>query len=351
MSGLLKLLNSILGILAVVACLATVGIIAYSLTHPNMGGNVPTQAAAETPSDSSGDGEGQSDAIASPGESGMDLSGHVHDYKETVDLQPTCMSSGRFKYICSCGDYYFVDEPTIGHTAGDWETATQATSTKEGLKVKKCIYCDEIMAQETIPKAGAPTADGTHIHEYVATIESEPTCTVAGIRKYLCSCGSFYKENIHANGHLAGDWVIVKEATASETGVRQRICNVCHTLIDSRTIPTLPPTPTPSTSPLPSGATATPTATPSPTAAPTVTPHAHNFTWYVYKEATCTEKGIRTGNCFCGAEESQPIDPDPNNHKYSVTIIKPTATQKGYTLHICSRCGHSYTDNEIPATG
>ncbi len=339
MSGILKVLNLLLGILAVVVCLATVGIILYASLHPNMGTNVSLTAATEAPADET-PAEEQTAAPASPAESGI-AAGHVHNYKETVDIQATCMSSGRMKFICECGDCYYKEIATVGHVTDDWETVTKATETKDGLRVKKCIYCDELIAQEIIPATGSGTGGNTdgHVHEYTAAVESEPTCTVAGIKKYTCSCGSFYRENISAIGHLAGDWVIIKEATTTETGLQQKICNVCYTLIDSRGIAKLP---IPSATPLPSGA--TPTPTPTPTATPTATPHTHNFVYYEYKPATCVEKGIQTGNCFCGAEDIKPIDVNKDNHNFAITVVKPTATQKGYTQYVCTRCGYSYTE-------
>ncbi len=39
-----------------------------------------------------------------------------------------------------------------------------------------------------------------------------------------------------------------------------------------------------------------------------------------------------------------------HTHNYKTTVVKPTCTENGYTLHKCS-CGDSYTDSEIPATG
>ena len=39
-----------------------------------------------------------------------------------------------------------------------------------------------------------------------------------------------------------------------------------------------------------------------------------------------------------------------HTHSYKTTVVKPTCTEDGYTLHKCS-CGDSYTDNEVPATG
>ncbi|MFR5039595.1 MAG: fibronectin type III domain-containing protein [[Eubacterium] siraeum] len=36
-------------------------------------------------------------------------------------------------------------------------------------------------------------------------------------------------------------------------------------------------------------------------------------------------------------------------HEYESTIVKPTFTEKGYTLHKCTKCGYSYKDNYTPA--
>ena len=36
-------------------------------------------------------------------------------------------------------------------------------------------------------------------------------------------------------------------------------------------------------------------------------------------------------------------------HEYESTIVKPTFTEKGYTLHTCTKCGYSYKDNYTPA--
>ncbi len=39
-----------------------------------------------------------------------------------------------------------------------------------------------------------------------------------------------------------------------------------------------------------------------------------------------------------------------HKHSYKTTVVKPTCTEDGYTLHKCS-CGDSYKDNEVPAIG
>ncbi len=335
MGGIFKVLNSIMGILAIVVCLAVTGVIVFSSLNPNMGGSSPLAASTRNPEESA-----SPEVTASPGETPTVTPGHVHDYKESVDLQASCLAGGRQKFECECDDFYFVETAAVGHKADDWEITVPATATREGLRVQKCIFCDEILASEVIPVTGSSSAPAAtpHFHRYIPSIESEPTCTVAGIRRFSCSCGSYYRENIPANGHLAGAWTVVTNATSTQTGVQQRICTVCHTMIDSQTIPVLQGSPTPTASPLPSGSTPRPSATPS--ATPSPTPHSHNFVWYVYKPATCTDQGIMTGNCSCGEEEHKPIDIDPNNHQFSIAnYIPATDTSEGYTQYICERCG------------
>lgn len=168
MSGLLKVLTGILGVMAVVACLATVGIIGYSMTGAGSQKNtektslepveqvqasaVPTQMPEEeTPSQSP-------EPLQTPRPIGN--TDHVHDYEETLVKRATCYSAGRIKYSCECGDEYYVDIMSTGHVAGDWEITRVPTSERDGIRVQKCIYCDDIVAQENIAFVDETNKDG-----------------------------------------------------------------------------------------------------------------------------------------------------------------------------------------------
>ena len=62
--------------------------------------------------------------------------------------------------------------------------------------------------------------------------------------------------------------------------------------------------------------------------------------------ATCTKTGLTEGkHCsVCNAViKTQTVVP-AKGHKYVDTVVKPTYTAKGYTLHKCSVCGTSYKD-------
>ena len=70
--------------------------------------------------------------------------------------------------------------------------------------------------------------------------------------------------------------------------------------------------------------------------------------WKITEKATCTTTGTKTRACtVCGKVETVTIA--KTAHKYVNTVVKPTETAQGYTLHTCTKCGYSYKDNYTPA--
>ncbi len=102
----------------------------------------------------------------------------------------------------------------------------KATCNTTGLSYEQCSICGEKKAgsEKTIP------ATGYHIYINVTTIE--PTCGASGQQCEKCSvCGAIKEgsqSTIPATGmHRFGEWKIVKQATATEEGSKQRTCFVC----------------------------------------------------------------------------------------------------------------------------
>ena len=94
--------------------------------------------------------------------------------------------------------------------------------------------------------------NGTHNHSYGAwNTVTAATCTSAGSRKRVCSCGDTQTETIPATGHTPGDWIIDREAQIGVAGSKHRECTVCHTMLETETIPSLekPVTPPDETAP------------------------------------------------------------------------------------------------------
>lgn len=109
--------------------------------------------------------------------------------------------------------------------------------------------------------------------------------------------------------HTVSEWTTVKKPTCTETGTKTGLCADCGYEVTEE-IPAL----------------------------------GHSFgEWTVTKAATCTEKGEETRTCAaCGEKETREIP--TVEHSYKDTVVAPTATEKGYTEHVCTVCGHSYKD-------
>lgn len=373
MNGFMKVLTSILGVMAVLACLGTVAIIGYSFVNAGKSdgnGNGPkTEAYVSATQDTVGNTQSGEVPTASPEADGEKAPvplrfdpTHVHDYQPTVIKKATCYESGLIRYECVCGDYYEVDQLSTGHLPDEWVVVKEPTNNSDGLKERRCIYCNEVVGSEVIPansdKNGTNDVDDNgvpvpkHEHMYVSTVEREPTCTLAGLRKRTCSCGSFYTETIPAVGHVAEDWKTAEEPTATSYGTSQRVCSVCGALLDTKVLPLASPTPGASASPsATASASATPkeSGSPKPSSSPTPspTPHVHNYSNYVVTPANCTQKGVRSYICTCGSSYAESIELDLNNHSFEATFVAPTETQQGYTVYTCTRCNYSYMDNYI----
>ena len=111
--------------------------------------------------------------------------------------------------------------------------------------------------------------------------------------------------------HKFGEWTITEEASCTKDGEKVRVCSLCNKT-ETETIP--------------------------------ATGHTEVIDKAV--AATCTKTGLTEGkhcsvcNAVIKAQETVPA----KGHKYVDTVVKPTYTAKGYTLHKCSVCGESYKD-------
>ena len=111
--------------------------------------------------------------------------------------------------------------------------------------------------------------------------------------------------------HKFGEWTITEEASCTKDGEKVRVCSLCNKT-ETETIPAT----------------------------------GHTEVTDKAVAATCTKTGLTEGkhcsvcNVVIKAQEVVPA----KGHKYVDTVVKPTYTAKGYTLHKCSVCGTSYKD-------
>lgn len=74
-------------------------------------------------------------------------------------------------------------------------------------------------------------------------------------------------------------------------------------------------------------------------------PHTHSYSSTVTKNPTCVVEGVRTYSCSCGNSYTGTIQ--AKGHTYVNSVVEPTYTTKGYTLHRCIACGSSYSDTYV----
>ncbi len=69
----------------------------------------------------------------------------------------------------------------------------------------------------------------SHVHNFISEITEYPTCTIAGVKTFTCSCGSRYTETIEALGHKWNDGSITMHPTCTTSGEKTFVCKVCYT--------------------------------------------------------------------------------------------------------------------------
>lgn len=73
--------------------------------------------------------------------------------------------------------------------------------------------------------------------------------------------------------------------------------------------------------------------------------HTHSYSSSITKQPTCTQQGVKTFRCSCGASYTEAVS--AKGHQYVNKTVAPTLTEKGYTSHTCSACKNSYNDNYV----
>ncbi len=232
---------------------------------------------------------------------------HVHDFEIFIKAA-TCTEGGYTEYKCSCGESYRDSEVAAKeHSFGPWQVKKEATEQEAGSMEHACSNCG-VTEQKTIDKL-------VHTHRYMVEVV-KPTCTEKGYTLHICACGHQYTDNeVASTGHHHEIQVIAPTCTTQ--GYTLHICACGNRYVDKIQFST-----------------------------------GHDWSeWTVTKEATTEEKGQMERICqSCKAEEQKEIEKLVHTHSYTVEVVAPTCTEKGYTIHTCA-CGDSYRDSEVAAKG
>lgn len=113
-----------------------------------------------------------------------------------------------------------------------------------GLKFALC--CVFAICLISFSRIGTKAIEGEnqeeqeHVHTEETLEEKQATCTEDGLTEgKKCSvCGEILQaqEVIAALGHEYGEWVVVKEATETENGLKEKVCSKCNDKIEEEII-------------------------------------------------------------------------------------------------------------------
>ena len=242
-----------------------------------------------------------------------------HQYKE-VTTPATCKDAGSVDKVCErCNDKQHVkDLPATGEHQWDEGVITkEPTATETGIKTFTCSVCQTIKTED-IAKV--------HVHDYtrLGEIVEGPYCETEGKRWMYCSyegCNERVLKPVPAIGYH--DWdtehtECLKKATCTEKGTMLMHCkrDASHTMT-----------------------------------------YSYGGTGHIWDEGVITtqpthdEYGVKTLHCKnCDATKTEKVL--PTKYTFTVTVVQPTCTEDGYTMHKCNEDdSFSYKDNIVHATG
>ena len=244
------------------------------------------------------------------------------------------------------------EKPQHVHAFGDWQVKKPATCEKTGLEERFCTDTDCNKKEiRKIPALG---------HDLKETVITEPTCGTAGSKEITCSrCDFKDTKEIPATGnHAYGDWVIVKEATCTEEGLRTQTCANCGD-VKKEVLPKVDHTwnegevsKQPTCTEAGERTFTCTVCQETKTEVITATGHAWSD-WEVKTPATCETEGQEERHCTnegCTEVEFKVIP--ALGHDLKEAIVKePTCGETGLKNVTCSRCDYKEENVEIPATG
>ncbi len=143
-------------------------------------------------------------------------------------------------------------------------------------------------------------------HNFTDTVTREPNCYKEGVVRHTCgTCGYEYEEKTKPLGHKFWD-------KAQADGNVLRTCGECKLSFVTK--------------------------------GTTQYKCKHKYEKTVLQKENCVQDGA-IHYCCSICEDSYTETTPALGHKYVDTVVPPTDTQLGYTLHVCSVCGEQYIDN------
>ena len=148
-----------------------------------------------------------------------------HTEVKDAAVEATCTSTGKTEgsHCSVCGTVIKAQTEIAkkAHTYGSWKVVKSVTCTVDGSKERSCTECGKKETQ-AIAETG---------HTEVKDAAVEATCTSTGKTEgsHCSVCGTVIKAQteIAKKAHTYGSWKVVKSATCTVDGSKERSCTEC----------------------------------------------------------------------------------------------------------------------------
>ena len=146
------------------------------------------------------------------------------------EIPATCTAEGSYDEVIYCSvcheELSRITKTTekIPHSYGNWIVTIESNCIEEGSREKVCAVCGDKITESI------PVSD--HLWNEFYTTDRIPTCAEEGIESIHCLVCSAIKEGSErtvakTEDHRYGDWITVREPSYTETGLKERNCEVC----------------------------------------------------------------------------------------------------------------------------
>lgn len=263
-----------------------------------------------------------------------------HEWDEgVITLPATCIAEGTLTFSCSvCGATREEAISMVPHSEAII-VGTPATCTEDGLTDGvQCSVCGTILeAQEIIPALGHKFGEWTLIQE--------ATCSEPGIEQRVCENDSTHVETrtVEQEGHQFGPWI------PYDNGQHQRICtsNENHVEFDDHIWGEGVVTKESSCSEYGILTYTCPVCGATKTDAIPKTEHIYDDGTETLAP-TCLEYGVKTFHCLnCDQTVEEAIEKAPHNWDEGNITLPPTCTEEGVVTYTCTVCREEKTQ-ELP---
>ncbi len=254
-------------------------------------------------------------------ETEIEALGHSYSGDFTVDIEPTCIETGKKSKHCihkNCDSKIEDTEvEALGHSYGEWVITLEPDCETEGEKEHICEVCEYVETEVVEP----------HGHTYAAdfVVDVAPTCVKVGSKSKHCTYEGCVSKSevteIAETGHSFGGWSTIVETTCTASGLREHTCLICSYNAKEST---------------------------------DALGHDYATGFTVDTAETCTTAGSKSKHCSRCDSKSEVTEIAALGHDYATEFTVDTAetcTTAGSKSKHCSRCDSKSEVTEIAALG